>query len=930
MKHTPLLPAPAALIFAFAFVFALAIHPCRATDAAPAPAINPDDFRSPQNEFGPCVWWHWVGYNVEKDGITKDLEAMKNAGIAGATLFQLSSTATDAYPPLANNYSTGVDYFNDKWWSLLRHAASEARRLGLYLGMHNCIGWSVSGGPWIKPENAMQHIVWSAEKVTGPRYCNTWLAQPRTMLNYYKDIAVLLVPDGEPAANDIIDITGEMQPDGRLRCLIPKGNYTIYRFGHTPTGSKPTSAPENIVALEADKMSAETMAFHMRHVLEPLKKNAGDYLGSTITYMLFDSYEAGDQNWTPLMRREFLSRKGYDMIPWLPVLAGRTIESRDATDGFKWDLKTAVSDMFIEYSYGVPKKMLNELGMQIQIEPYATGPVDVPRPFNTFDTAHLSELPTTEFWTRMRKIDIDKWHVNAAIPFFGRNILSAEAFTGNGPESRWSEAPARLKFSGDVAFSKGVNRLTLHHWVHQPFPDNIMPGMCMGPWGTHFGRNQTWYEPGKAWITYLARSQYLLQQGQKVSDFISLDEYIPGGDVISEKTLLNHVRVENGKLTSPAGRKYHLLAIPNSGALSKNALIKLEELVSQGAIILGPRPKHPKGYKDIISDRKDFNTLTDRLWGNTATTAPGENTRGKGRVFWGRTVGETLTLLDIAPDVTFHGQPDDAICWNHRQAGDVDIFYFTNTDAAPKNISATLRAKGRTPELWYPESGNIRPVAIWQPAANGADVQFQLNPNQALFVIFQKKITKENFAASVSTQSLPGSYTLETAANNRWIVKSAIPGTFELQTTKCQTLRAEVARVPDNIMLKGTWNVDFKPPLGAPFSVQFTKLESWSESIDERIKYFSGTAVYTNTFELPAGMAAGDLSVYLNLGIVKELASITINGKPVAVLWHAPYETDITPYIKAGKNEIAIAVTNTWANRLIGDNNYPDDCEWGD
>ncbi len=920
MKHNPL----------FFCLFVIIAAACHAGNTTVETGINPADFRAPPEEFGSYVWWHWVGYNVEKDGITKDLEAMKNAGIAGATLFQLVSTATDRYPPLANSYSSGIDYFNDKWWDLVKYSASEAKRLGLKLGMHNCIGWSVSGGPWIRPENAMQRIVWSEEKVAGPRYFDGYLDQPPSKLDYYKDIAVLLVPDGEPSITSIIDISDKMQPNGQLNCVVPKGNYTIYRFGHTPTGATPTSAPENVAALEADKMSAAAMALHMRHVLEPMKQNVGDYLGSTITYMLFDSYEAGDQNWTPLMRAEFSSRKGYDIIPWLPVFAGRIIEGKDATDGFKWDLKTAISDMFIEYSYGVPKKMLAELGMQIQIEPYATGPVNVPRPFNTFDAAHLSPMPTTEFWTRMRKTDIDKWHVNAAIPFFGINLLSAEAFTGGGAESRWSEAPARLKFSGDVAFSKGVNRMILHHWVHQPFPDNIKPGMCMGPWGTHFGRNQTWYEPGKAWIAYLTRSQYLLQKGRRVSDFISLDEHIPGGDVISEKTLLSLVKVKAGKLVSPVGRLYHLLAVPNTGALSKAVLLKLEELVAQGAIILGPKPKKTKGYKDIAENRNEFENIADRLWGKNTASPVGENRLGKGKVLWGRTVGEALREIKISPGIAISGQADDSLCHLHRRSADADIFYFSNTEAKVKNIRASLRTKDKVPEIWNPESGEIKQLATWQPTDTGADVILRLEANQALFVVFQKKSLQNDFIKSMATRLPEDSFLLDINSRGDWCAKAVQPGDIELQTTKGRTLRASIKDIPADMILDGAWDVNFQPPLGNAFSATFEKLESWSRSKDERIKYFSGTATYSKVFRLPDNIPDADLSVILDLGIVKEMAAISINNKPVAVLWHPPYKVDVTDYIKCGENKVSIAITNTWANRLMGDNNHPDDCEWGE
>jgi hypothetical protein len=857
---------------------------------------------------------------------------MKDAGVGGAIVFQITSAGTSRFAPVANVYSPGVEYYNDNWLSLLRHAAVEAQRLGLELGLHNCIGWSVSGGPWIKPENAMQRVVWSEARAAGPRPYDRFLDQPAAKMNHYKDIAVLLVPDGEPAPGAIINITGKMRPDGRLVCDIPRGRYTIYRFGHTPTGSKPNAAPENTDALEADKMSAAAMSLHMRSVLEPLQKHLGDTIGRSLKVIHFDSYEAGGQDWTPLMREEFQARKGYDLIPWLPVLAGRVIKSKEAAEGFKRDLKAVIADLFLEYSFRLPQKMLREAGLEMQSEPYATGPGNVARPFATFDAAPVPDRPATEFWFHRRADELDIWRVGAAIPFFGKTLLSAEAFSGRGEHSRWSETPARLKPSGDLAFSLGVNRMILHHWVHQPFPDSIKPGMSMGPWGSHFGRNQTWHEPGKAWLAYLARSQYLMRQGEKVSDFITLDVYMPGGDVISEKSLLNHVNIKDGRLTGPTGRTYPLLAIPRKGGapLSLEALEKIERLVAGGAVVFGPKPPAPAPSLDFAADEKKFKELADSIWGNAPLAETGENSYKKGRVLWGGSVDEALRRLNVPASVEVHGgrDRDDSLCWLHRRSGEVDIFYFSNLGAESKHLNVALRAKNKTPEIWDPETGVVRPAALWRPTAAGADVSLSLKPHQALFIVFEKPIAQNDFAAAVRSPLSPDDFMVERKADG-WAVASAAAGGVELQTASGKTLRAVIAAAPAAVAPAGAWRVEFRPPVGAPFSTKFDKLESWTRSDDERIKYFSGTAVYTNTFRLPETAAADDLSVILNLGAVRELASVSVNGRFVATLWHAPFEVEVTGFIKPGENELRIEVTNTWANRLIGDNEHPDDCEWG-
>jgi len=161
----------------------------------PSEDVSVTKFQTPSFESGPYVWWYWMGYNITKEGITKDLESMKAAGIAGATMFQIASNATNRCEPFKNIYKPGITYFNVAWWDALKFAAKESKRLGIELGMHNCVGWSVSGGPWITPEKSMQKVVWSEQKVVGPSRFDGVPFQPQILLDYYHDITVLLVPD---------------------------------------------------------------------------------------------------------------------------------------------------------------------------------------------------------------------------------------------------------------------------------------------------------------------------------------------------------------------------------------------------------------------------------------------------------------------------------------------------------------------------------------------------------------------------------------------------------------------------------------------------------------------------------------------------------------------------------------------------------------
>lgn len=880
---------------------------------------NSLQFKSPSAASGPYVWWHWLGYNVTREGIRKDMEAMKSAGIAGATMFQVTSTATNRCAPIKNAYSEGITYLNDTWWDLVRFSAAEAKKNGIELGMHNCAGWSMSGGPWITPEKSMQKVVWSEQKISGPLRFDGFLHQPQSLMNYYEDIAVLLVPAGEPTLNAVLDISDRMDKDGKLIYQVPKGDFSIIRFGHTSTGKMPAPMPEDIKALEADKMNSSAMTFHMQQLLEPLKKNLGEYLGNTFKHILFDSYEAGDQNWTPLMRQEFFNRKGYELIPWLPVYAGRIIGSRDSTARFRFDLKTAISDMFVEYSYEIPRDMINKLGMQILIEPYASSGVG---PFNTNDVIPFADIPMTEFWSHQTKIAGAS--ISASAAFFGKNIIGAEAFTGSPEYSRWSESPAKLKFSGDIAFANGVNRLILHHWVHQPFPDSIRPGMSMGRWGTHFGRNQTWFEPGKTWIAYLNRCQYMLQKGSRVSDFLSLENYLPDGDLISENTFLKDVRFEDGKLVSPSGRSYALLVIPDQKSISYSVLKKIGEMVYNGAVVYGPKPLTSTGLKDGTEMDEKIGVLANLLWKGIDSTHVKENSYGKGRVIWGCSLKEALEKVNLRPYVTLNGNIE-SVYWHHRSAANTEIYYFANTQDSDKMLDLTFSIKDKLPEVWNPETGETTPASLWNLSKDGTHMKLKLNANQSLFVVFQKTSGKESFVKEIRSSLPDSTYEIEKNVSGEWMVKSRRPGKFDLVTSK-GTKRAVVDAVPTDITITGKWKVSFSPALGKPFDAIFNKLQSWTLSNNDDIRYFSGTAVYSNTFNISDDIS--DVSVILNLGTVKELASVTINGQFVTVLWHAPFKVDISKYIRKGVNSVSIAVTNTWANRILGDNRYPDDCEW--
>jgi hypothetical protein len=750
--------------------------------AMPDPVSNlAHAFTAPPDSTRPYVLWMWMGSNVSKQGITLDLEAMKEAGIGGATIFSLADTLTPWAGVILNSPTPEVVTFTAPWWALVRHAATECRRLGLELILHNCAGYESSGGPWVTPELSMQEVVWSQHPITGGKLAKLQLSRavvdphphaefPIVYIpsegkdgipfvgarqSYYRDIAVVaLPPTGSPRMDQVIDLTSKIDAQGNLEWNAPAGDWVIYRFGHTTTGAMIQPAQWGAMGLECDKMSVEAVTYHCRHVLADIKQHVGDLIGNPgLSTFYFDSYEAGYPTWTPKMQEEFKARRGYDLTPFLPILAGRTLVGDDKTAHFNQDFKRTIMDLYRDHYWATPRKLAHEYGLEFVAEPYE-GPWDTREVVKYLDHANM------EFWTTHNKYSpVANRAVNDTAHALGQRIVGAEAFT-TGPElAAWQATPAWLKPIGDAAFCDGVNRMNIHHFVQQPWGPEYQPGNAMGQWGIHLGRYQTWWEPGKAWFTYLWRCQTLLQTGAFVA--------------ASEKT--------SAKLSPSAGK---------------------------------------------------------------------------------------LDLQSI-----------------HRLHGAEHIYFVANIANTQGSAHCTFPVKGLQAELWDPVAATMTDIHWADHSDNQVSFDLDFAPTQSFFVIFRKPFT----AAKALAVSKPGA--------------------------------------PHQLAeLSGSWTVHFDPKWGGPKVAQFASLVDWSRHSDPAIRYYSGTANYTQAFHL-ASVPAGK-RLWLDLGTVKDIATVTVNGKRLGVVWTAPWRIDISSAVVPGNNQVEIAVANTWANRLIGDEQEPADITW--
>lgn len=561
-----------------------------------------------------------------------------------------------------------------------------------------------------------------------------------------------LVAEGaavEPSA--VLDLTDKVH-EGKLAWNAPEGVWTVLRIGYTPTGQLNIAASAAGRGLECDKFNPAAAEFHFEHVVRRVLDEAAAVGAKGPATLTIDSYEAGLQNWTANFPEEFRKRAGYDLRPWLPALFGRYVGRSGEAERFLFDFRRVQADLMADNYYDRMGALARKNGMRFFVEGYGAGNFDELR------VSGLPEVPTTEFWTRTpwtpnRSVKM----VSSAAHVYGKEVVASEAFTGEAQTSRWLEYPYALKALGDEMFAKGVNLMVFHRYAHQPHPD-AAPGMTMGPYGFFFDRTNTWFEHCRPWIDYLARSQYLLQQGTYAADVLfftgerapdpssmSLPVLPPGYtyDLVNAEVLLSRVSVRDGAYVLPEGGRYRLLALPAElKAMSPELLRKLREFVDQGGALLGPKPLFSPTLAGFPASEAEMLREADALWNPSRV--------GAGRVFSGLSIAETLQRLELAPDLVFRGSnPDLDLSWQHRCLPEGDLFFLGNRQRRVESLAVSFRGMaGRQAELWHPETGRREQALLQSADGDRASLALRLEPAEAVFVLFR------NAPAAISIPAL--------------------------------------------------------------------------------------------------------------------------------------------------------------------------------
>lgn len=684
-------------------------------------------------------------------------------------------------------------------------------------------------------------------------------------------------------SKNVLDISDKMDNDGNIVWNAPNGNWTIQRFGMTPTGTKNSPAAPQGKGYEIDKANKKLVQFHYNQFIGELLKRIPEESKSAFKYVIADSYEMGSQNWTDDFEQKFEAKFGYNPKKYLPVFSGRIVESVEESERFLWDVRRLIADaVAYEYTGGL-REASNKDNLQLWLENY--GHWGFPSEFLMY--GGQSDLVSGEFWNEGTLGDIECKSASSAAHIYGKKRVSAEAFTA--ANRTYVRHPAMLKKRGDWAFTEGINHFVLHLYIHQP-DDQRVPGI--NAWfSTEFNRHNTWFKKSKAYFDYLRRSQHLLQQGTYTADvcyFIGENTPIMTGvrnpelpdgysyDYINAEVILNRLSVKNGKFVLPDGMSYSLMILPPFETMRPELLAKIELLVKQGGKIFGQAPKKSPSLQNYLQSDEVVKKLASKMWLSSSKKI---KKYGEGFIIDGLELKDALTQLNITKDVELNR--DHTVLWTHRTLPGMEIYFLTNQSDEEITFSPSFRVQNLKPQLWDAMTGDIRQLAEFTEKDGRIMLPIHMKANQSWFVVFSDK-----------------------KIENSKIYKQNFPKPVVVQT------------------LQNPWKVGFKnKQIGPKDSVMFPTLSNWIESENEKIKYYSGTAVYTSTFHFLNKENAND--IFIDLGKIGVMASVKINGIQLGTTWIAPYQINVSKAIKSGENTIEIEVVNVWRNRLTGDKKMP-------
>ncbi len=891
-----------------------------------------DEFKNPPGTSYPGVYWYFMDGNLNREEMTKDLESMKEVGI-NHLIFLEVGIGVPRGP---------VDFMSEEWQNLFVHAVREAERLGIKLLLGAGPGWCGSGGPWVKPEESMKHLVFSETEVSGNKKLDIKLHVPEQRSTtwhrmndpYYKDVAVYAIPNTAKAIikdinekalyerdpysskpnvkpylpalvsydevkvskilnhKDIIDVSKYLQANGHLVWDAPKGKWTIVRMGIRVTGASTRPSPLPVIGLESNKLNAGAFENHLKNYTDILlEKTSPRKEGVGWTGFHIDSWESGAQNWTEGIVDEFKQRRGYDPEPFFLTYTGRAVESIEITERFLWDLRQTCKELLLENHAEFAKSYANKNGLELTIEPYDMNPA------GDIDLGAVADVIMAEFWSKRFGFHTSYAVIEATSisHLTGRQIVGAEVFTSNSNEV-WQEYPWSMKDQSDWALAMGVNRFVYHTFAHKPLSDEHRPGMTMGPYGVHWDRGQTWWPMVEEYHKYISRNSHMMQQGQAVSDILYLTPegapmvFTPPADALEEngaipdkkgygfdgcspKILMERADVKDRKIVFPGASSYEIMILPNFKTMTPELIEKIASLVAKGAKVIGIPPLKSPSLVNFPNCDNTVQSMADKLWGGNEIPADvKEISFEKGSIFWGGDLHNNISDSNLYPtyestikilaqlkvEADFKSE-NNTIRFGHRRTESKDLYFIANRTGESQKTTCTFRASGE-PELWSGVNGSTRKITQYSTTDGQTSIDLEFVPFGSYLVVFNRN----------------------KAVANEKVIEGPNFETFNTIQT-----------------IEGAWDVAFDPKWGRPEKIQFDELHDWTQNEDRGIKYYSGIAACSKTFNVDE---LEDGKYYLDLGVVHDIARVKLNGRDLGVVWCAPWHIEVSGALKSGEN----------------------------
>ncbi|HEG43283.1 MAG TPA: hypothetical protein ENH94_04455 [Phycisphaerales bacterium] len=809
-----------------------------------------------------------------------------------------------------------------------------------------------------------------------PRY-NFKAARSTTWVVTFDPVDTNIPKEQLVDSSKIMDITSQMDSTGKLSCKLPAGNWTIVRMGHTSTGRRmnpDTPEDKDNPGLQADKMRKEAILTHLeKGLVGRVARQMKTLKHKNPITINIDSWECGAQTWTRDFPAEFKQRRGYDCMKWLLTVTGRIIDSADVTDRFLWDFRRTIGDLYAENYFGTFRDYCHANNMVLEGEVPGTG---IPAIADGLQCLGIMDVPQGEFWIRAKPGPNRHWGLSGgdntkeaavAAHVYGKEITSCEAFTSFGYADGWQMDPQQLKPIGDRQFCKGMNEMVFHCYAHQN--DDRFPGMTLGQFGLNFTRKLTWWDQGSDWIEYITRCQHVLRQGLFVADVCyfygenapsSVYYYVPevlyprkmnkpvtpaGFDYdCCDWTTLNKMTVKDGRVVLPHGMSYAYLVIPANAQMTVHSLKKVRELVLAGATVVGPEPLRSPTLTGYPQTDKFIQSTAGKLW--PKEKGPAGKPAGKGRVINCDSFEEIFKHDKLPADFeVLSNQQDTDILYIHRKLDGMDIYFVCNQKERMQDATLLFRASNKVPEIWHPETGTITKAPLYSFEGDRTAVAVRMKPFESFFVVLRESTEKNDPVVMLTKDGQPTGLrvlkTLTGSATGNAALSASVPepsvsvdngirltvwqaGTYTAHLSSGATQQATVNSIAAPATLEGPWKVSFQQGRLAPEGdTVFDKLISWPEHTDKGIKYFSGTASYKKNILIGKDRLKRGMKAHLDLGRVKNVAQVFVNGKDMGVLWKKPFDVDITSALHEGDNELEIRITNLWPNRLIGDQNLP-------